>query len=63
MVGVYSVGQQAWANDFVVAVENIAGTRVSSLTVQHNSTDASGVDVPLDALWSLPAAFVTINVT
>ena len=33
------------------------------MTVQWNGADVSGADVPLDAVWALPVANITINVT
>lgn len=59
----YPLGAQLWANDLLAAVERVPGTRVTSLSVQHDSADVSGVDVPLDARWTLPAANVTITIT
>ena len=59
----YTIGQQAWYNDFLSAAENIPGTRVSSLTVQHSGDDVSGEDIPLDTLWSLPTANLTVNIS
>ena len=35
----------------------------TSLTVQYDGSDISGVDVPLDVLWSLPTTGLTIKPT
>ena len=59
----YEIGEQVWLNDFLAAAEGIPGTRVTSLTVQYDGSDISGVDVPLDVLWSLPASGLTINIS
>ena len=56
----YGVGQQVWANDFLQAVESIGGTRVTAITVQYNGADVSGLAVPLDVLWLLPFANLTV---
>ena len=62
VVNGYTIGQQAWLNDFVQATESVGGTRITAITVQYNSTDASGVDVPLDSIWTLPVPNLTITV-
>ena len=59
----YGVGQQVWANDFLQAVESIGGTRVTAITVQYGGADASGVATPLDVLWVLPFANLTVVIT
>ena len=59
----YGVGQQVWANDFLQAVESIGGTRVTAITVQYNGADVSGLAVPLDVLWLLPFANLTVVIT
>ena len=59
----YGVGQQVWANDFLQAVESIGGTRVTAITVQYNGADVSGLAVPLDVLWVLPFANLTVVIT
>ena len=60
----YGIGEEAWINDFLVAIESVPGTRVASdgLTVQHEGNDVSGVAVPLDILWTLPPEQLTITV-
>ena len=63
VVAFYGIGGQVWSNDLLAAVETIPGTRVTALTVQHDSADVSGVDPPLDALWTVAAADLTIVVT
>ena len=55
VVAGYGIGQQAWSNDFLQNVEAIGGTRVTAISVEYNSNDASGVDTPLDSAWSLPS--------
>ena len=62
-VNAYGIGEQLWANDLLVAIEAIAGTRVTTLTVQHASADVSGIDPPLDAVWTLAADDLTITIT
>ena len=59
----YGVGQQVWANDFLQATESISGTRVTAITVQYNGANISGLAVPLDVLWTLPFANLTITIT
>ena len=59
----YGIGEQLWSNDILAAIEDIAGTRVTALTVQANSADVSGEDVPLDRVWALSAANLVITVS
>ena len=63
VVAGYGVGQEAWLNDFTAAVEGVLGTRIMVLTVEYNSIAASGVDVPLDAVWALPSANLSVTIT
>lgn len=63
VVNGYGIGEQLWLNDLLSAAEGVGGTRVTSATVQHNSTDVSGVVVPFDGLWTLPAANLTVTIT
>ena len=63
VVAGYGIGEEAWLNDFLSAVERVGGTRVTALTVQHDSADISGVAVPLDAVWTLALADLAITVT
>ena len=62
-VGAYGLGEQLWLNDLLVVVEQIAGTRVTTMTVQHDSADVTGEDVPLDSRWTLPEANLTVTIT
>lgn len=57
----YEIGGQAWLGDFTVAIESIPGTRAMSLSVQHSGADVSGIDIPLDALWTLPDANLDLS--
>ena len=59
----YEIGQQAWLNDFLVAIESVPGTRASNLTVTHEGDAVSGVEIPLDAIWRLSTAAITINIS
>ena len=59
----YGVGQEAWLNDFTAAVENVSGTRITAVSVEYSSIAASGVAVPLDSVWSLPAANLSVTIT
>ena len=59
----YDIGQQAWLNDFLVAIERIPGTRASNLTATHGGEAVSGVAIPLDSIWRLAPASITINIT
>ena len=59
----YDVGEQLWSNDLLVASETIAGTRVTAISVQYNGVDVSGISPPLDIVWALPAANLTVTVT
>ena len=63
VVAAYETGEQLWNNDLLVAVERIGGSRVTSLTVQLDGVDVSGIAVPLDGVWSLDAADLTVTVT
>ena len=62
-VAAYGIGQQLWLNDILAAVEGIGGTRVTALTATLGGNAVNGVDVPLDAVWSLNATDVAITVT
>ena len=63
IVDAYGVGEQVWSNDILRVAEGVQGTRVTTITVQYAGVDASGVAVPLDVLWSLPTANLTITIT
>ena len=63
IVDAYGVGEQVWSNDILRVAEGVQGTRVTTITVQYAGVDASGVAVPLDILWSLPIANLTITIT
>ena len=63
IVDAYGVGEQVWSNDILRVAEGVQGTRVTTITVQYAGVDASGVAVPLDILWSLPTANLTITIT
>ena len=58
----YGIGEEVWANDLLTRAERVTGTRITGLTVQYAGADASGVAVPLDAVWNLPNENLTINV-
>ena len=62
-VGQYEIGEQIWENDILSAIEFVTGTRVTALSVQEAGRDISGVAVPLDVAWTLPAANLTITLT
>ena len=57
----YDIGETLWYNDVLSAIEGVRGTRVTVLTIQHNSVDVSGVAIPLDAVWTLAASDLTIT--
>lgn len=59
----YGVGEQLWAPDIQRVAEGVPGTRVTNLTVQYDSAAVSGLEVPLDVVWRLPATNLTISVT
>ena len=59
----YGVGVQLWSNDLLTTGELIPGTRITAITVQYDSTDVSGVAVPLTNLWTLGSSDLTIVVT
>ena len=59
----YGIGEQVWLNDLLCAFEAVPGTRVTSISVQEGSRDISGVMIPLDVIWALPAANLTINLS
>ena len=63
IVDAYGVGEQVWSNDILRVAEGVQGTRVTTITVEYAGVDASGVAVPLDVLWSLPTANLTITIT
>ena len=63
VVNAYGLGATVWANDILAAVEDVGGTRVSPLTVQYDNADISGVVPPLDTIWALPAANLSITIT
>ena len=59
----YGIGQEVWLNDFLSAIESVGGTRVTTLTVQSDSINVSGVAVSFDTVWTLPSANLTITIT
>ena len=59
----YAIGEQVWLNDLLCEAERVTGSRITAITVQYNSADVSGVDVPLDILWALTFANLTITIT
>ena len=59
----YDIGEQAWLNDFLSAAETVPGTRISALTLQYAGADVSGTAVPLDSLWRLTVANITLTVS
>ena len=61
-VKAYGIGDQLWSNDILCAAEAVRGTRITNLVVQAGGADVSGVDVPLDQLWTLDADDLTITV-
>ena len=63
VVAGYGIGGEVWSNDLLTAVEAIGGTRVTAITVQHDSVDVSGVAPALDTVWALPTANLTVTVT
>ena len=56
----YDLGETPYVNDFLAAAQRVEGTQVTAITLMRGSADASGAAVPLDALWSLPAANIAI---
>ena len=60
-VAAYGIGEQVWSNDILGAIEGVAGTRATSLTVQEAGRDISGVAVPIDVRWALTAANLTVT--
>ena len=63
VVDAYDIGQQVWANDILRAAEGVNGTRVTAITVQYNTVDVSGLSPPLDSVWTLPGANLSVNLT
>ena len=58
----YEIGEEVWANDLLCEAERVAGTRITLMSVQSDGADMSGVAVPLDQIWSLAVANLTITV-
>ena len=61
----YDIGEEVWENDILTAIESVPGTRIASgtLSVQYDGNAISGVAVPLDIIWTLPAANLEITIT
>ena len=59
----YAIGEQVWLNDLLCAAEAVPGSRITAIMVQYNSAAISGVAVPLDILWALTLANLTITIT
>ena len=60
----YGIGETLWVNDILAAAEMVAGTRVTSSTVEYSGADLSGAVIPpLDARWSLALADLAVTVT
>ena len=62
-VGQYGIGEQVWSNDILVVVESIAGTRVTTLTVEDDSVSVAISDVPLETIWTITDANLTVTLT
>ena len=62
-VAEYGVGEEVWINDLLCALESVAGSRVTTVTAQHGLADVSGVSPPLNAIWTLPLANITVNLS
>ena len=63
VVNSYPIGGTVWSNDILAAAEGVAGTRVTSIVVQFNSVDVSGIAPALDTVWTLPSANLTITIS
>ena len=61
-VAAYAIGEEVWANDILSAAESVPGTRITSLSVQSDSTDVSGVAVDLGNRWTLSNSELTVTV-
>ena len=61
-VAAYAIGEEVWANDILSAAESVPGTRITSLMVQADSTDVSGVAVDLGNRWTLSNSDLTVTV-
>ena len=63
-VEAYRIGQSAWANDILCALETVPGTQVTNLTVQDaGGNNISGSLPNLHNLWRLPSANLTLTLS
>lgn len=59
----YRIGDQPWPNDFLAALEGVAGTRVTSLSVQDAGVDVGMVTVPLETYYTLAEDAIMLTTT
>lgn len=62
-VAAYDLGATVYLNDLLAVAQNVPGSQVTAITVQHDSADVNGTAPPLDALWTLPTANLAITIT
>lgn len=61
-VEAYQIGDEIWLNDLLCEAERVRGTRITLMTVEAGGVAVSGIPVPLDNLWRLPASNLTVMV-
>ena len=61
-VKAYDLGEQLWANDLLAVAEGVGGTRLSAFSATFGSVDADAADVPLDGVWTLDAASISLTI-
>ena len=59
----YAIGEEVWAADLSCVAEAIPGTRITNFVLQYDGSAISGVAVPLDVLFRLTLANLTITIT
>lgn len=62
-VAAYDLGATVYLNDLLAVAQAVTGAQVTSMTVQHSSADVNGTAPPLDSLWTLPTANITVTIT
>ena len=58
----YRIGEELWLPDLSCEAEAVPGTRISNFTAAAAGVAVSGVAVPVDNLWALSLADLTITV-
>ncbi len=59
----YGIGQRPWANDLLLEVERVLGTRATSFAVEDEGTAINSVTMPLTDYYTLASSDLEITIT